>query len=103
MTTEKRHDLTAVCRAAQKGWVLQVVQQGSAQPVAERELHQWPDWPEFPPDAAAAAGCELVMLGYMIRPDTVTPDSLIGWHRVPNERAWSATVATFADLQAHGS
>ncbi len=42
------------------------------------------------------------MLGYMIWPDTVTPDSLIGWRRVPDERAWSAKVATFAELQAHG-
>ncbi|KIZ15673.1 hypothetical protein [Streptomyces natalensis] len=102
MTTETRRDLTAVCKAAQSGYVLQVVRDGSSQPLAEKELHNWPDWPEFPPAAAAAAGSEIVMLGYMIWPDTVTPDSLIGWRCVPNERAWSAKVATFAELQAHG-
>ncbi|MGW3497141.1 hypothetical protein [Streptomyces sp. NPDC001020] len=54
-----------------------------------------------PPAAATTAGTELVKPGYMIRPDTVTSDSLIWW-RVPNEWAWSAKAATFADLQAHG-
>ncbi|EPH41039.1 hypothetical protein ABT390_34080 [Streptomyces aurantiacus] len=101
MTNEHR-DLTAVCAAAHSGYVLRVIRDGSLQPLAEKELPGWPDWPAFPAEAAAAAGCELVLLGYMIWPDTVTPDSLIGWHPVPDARAWSAQVATFADLLAHG-
>ncbi|MFI8875760.1 hypothetical protein [Streptomyces sp. NPDC055243] len=102
MSTEDRHDLTAFCTAAQTGYVLQVIRDGDAQPVAEKELFGWPDWPEFPPAAAHAAGCELVMLGYMIWPDTVTPDSLIGWRRVPGKQAWSATIGSFQELQKHG-
>ncbi|MFF1839466.1 hypothetical protein ACFVXE_35645 [Streptomyces sp. NPDC058231] len=58
--------------------------------------------PDLPPAAAAAARSRLVMLGYIVWPGTVSPDSLIGWHRVPDERAWSATAATFADLPARG-
>ncbi|MFG3252564.1 hypothetical protein [Streptomyces sp. NPDC048172] len=101
MTTEGR-DLTAVCQAAESGYVLRVMREGSSEPLAEKDLSHWPDWPVFPPDAAAAAGCELVMLGYMIWPDTVTPDSLIGWHRVPGERAWTAHVASPSQLRAAG-
>ncbi|MEV1042378.1 hypothetical protein AB0J01_38065 [Streptomyces sp. NPDC050204] len=103
MPTEDRRALTAVCVAAPSGYVLRVIGDGDCQPLAEKELPDWPDWPEFPPAAAHAAGCELVMLGYMIWPDTVTSDSLIGWRRVPDKQAWSATIGSFQDLQAHGN
>ncbi|WP_328929741.1 hypothetical protein OG429_37635 [Streptomyces sp. NBC_00190] len=103
MTTENcRRDLTAVCKSADSGYLLQVVREGSCEPLAEKDLSHWPDWPIFPFDAAHAAGCELVLLGYMIWPDSVTPDSLIGWRPVPGQQAWSATVGTFAQLQDAG-
>ncbi|MDQ1013121.1 hypothetical protein QFZ82_007606 [Streptomyces sp. V4I23] len=103
MTTENcRRDLTAICKAADSGYLLQVVRDGSCEPLAEKDLAHWPDWPTFPADAAHAAGCELVMLGYMIWPDSITPDSLLGWCPVPGQRAWSAKVGTFAQLHAAG-
>ncbi|MFE6904094.1 hypothetical protein ACFVFJ_46110 [Streptomyces sp. NPDC057717] len=88
-TDELRRDLTAICKAADSGYLLQVVREGSGEPLAEKDLSHWPDWPTFPFDAAHAAGCELVMLGYMIWPDTVT-SGLIGWHPLPGQKAWSA-------------
>ena len=103
MRTENcRRDLTAVCVAADSGYVLQVIRDGSCESLAEKDLSHWPDWPTFPLEAAHAAGCELVMLGYMIWPDSITPDSLIGWRAVPDQQAWSAEVGTFAQLQADG-
>ncbi|WP_331757013.1 hypothetical protein OG582_39555 (plasmid) [Streptomyces anulatus] len=51
-------------------------------------------------DAAHTAGCELVMLGYLIWPDSVTAESLLGWWPVPGQRAWSAKVGTLDQLQA---
>ena len=103
MATENcRRDLTAICKAADSGYLLQVVRDDGFEPLAEKHLSHWPDWPTFPVDAAHAAGCELVMLGYMIWPDTVTPDSLIGWRAVPDQQAWSAKVGTFAQVQAAG-
>ncbi|WP_438319589.1 hypothetical protein ACSHWO_36480 (plasmid) [Streptomyces sp. HUAS TT3] len=76
--------------------------QGSGEPLAEKDLPHWPDWPVFPADAAHAAGCELVMLGYMIWPDTLTPDTLMGRRPLPDQKAWSAQVGDFAQLQAAG-
>ncbi|MYR60158.1 hypothetical protein GTY54_29305 [Streptomyces sp. SID625] len=103
MTTENAcPDLTAICKAADSGYLLQVVRDGSSEPVAEKDLSHWPDWPAFTFEAAHAAGCELIMLGYMLWPDTVTPDSLIGWRAVPDQQAWSAQVGTLAQLQAAG-
>ncbi|WP_037864300.1 hypothetical protein [Streptomyces sp. NRRL S-340] len=103
MTTENAcRDLTALCKAADSGYLLQVVGDGSSAPLAEKALSHWPDWPAFPIEAAHAAGCELIMLGYMLWPDTVTPDSLIGWRAVPDQQAWSAKVGTLAQLQAAG-
>lgn len=103
MTNElARRDLTAVCKAADRGYRLQVVCDGSDEPLAEKELPDWPDWPVFPPEAAHAAGSELLLLGYMIRPDTVTADSLIGWHSLPDQRAWVAAVGSFDQLRASG-
>ncbi|MEV7642967.1 hypothetical protein AB0O32_23820 [Streptomyces rubiginosohelvolus] len=54
------------------------MREGSSELLAEKDLTHWPDWPAFPVDAAHAAGSELVMLGYMIWPDSITPDSLLG-------------------------
>ncbi|MFD8609560.1 hypothetical protein [Streptomyces sp. NPDC059631] len=103
MTTENaRRDLTAVCKAAGSGYLLQVVRDSSSEPLAETDLSHWPDWPAFPIEAAHAAGSELIMLGYMLWPDAVTPDSLIGWRAVPGQQAWSAKVGTLAQLQAAG-
>ncbi|MFD7626650.1 hypothetical protein ACFV7Q_11555 [Streptomyces sp. NPDC059851] len=103
MTTENLHrDLTALCKATDSGYLLQVVREGSSEPLAEKDLSHWPDWPAFPADAAHAAGCELVVLGYMIWPDTLTPDSLLGWHPLPDQQGWSAQVGSFAQLQAAG-
>ncbi|MGW6981931.1 hypothetical protein ACWGE1_21230 [Streptomyces sp. NPDC054932] len=103
MTTDDfRRDLTAICKAADSGYLLQVVREGSGEPLAEKDLSHWPDWPTFPADAAHAAGCELVMLGYMIWPDTATSDSLIGWRPLQGQQAWSAKVGTFDQLQAAG-
>ncbi len=42
------------------------------------------------------------MLGYMIWPDSITPDSLLGWRPVPEGRGWSARVGTFDQLQEEG-
>ncbi len=67
-------------------------------PLAEKDLSHRPDWPTFPADAAHAAGCELVMLGYMIWPDTATSDSLIGRRPLQGRQAWSAKVGTFDQL-----
>lgn len=61
--------------------------------VAQKDLSHWPDWPTFPVDAAHAAGCELVMLGYVIWPDTVAPDSLFGDGPVPQTPPWSTSEA----------
>ncbi|MFI9781421.1 hypothetical protein ACIHCV_43650 [Streptomyces sp. NPDC051956] len=99
-TDEVRRDLTAICKAADSGYLLQVVREGSCEPLAEKDLSHWPDWPTFRADAARAAGCELVMRGYMIWPDTVTSDSLMGSRPLPGRQAWSAKVGTFAQLQA---
>ncbi|MFD5342233.1 hypothetical protein ACFWJY_00300 [Streptomyces anulatus] len=101
MTTEDfRPDLTAICKAADSGYLLQVVRDGSSEPLAETDLTHWPDWPTFPVDAAHAAGSELVMLGYLIWPDSVTADSLLGWWPVPEQRAWAAKVGTLDQLRA---
>ncbi|MCX5309796.1 hypothetical protein [Streptomyces sp. NBC_00154] len=77
MTTENcRRDLTAICEAADSGNLLHEVRDGSFEPLAEKDLSHRPDWP--------------------------TPDSLIGWHAVPDQQAWSTKVGTFAQLQAAG-
>jgi hypothetical protein len=103
MTTENcRRELTAVCKAANSGCLLQVVQDGSFGPLAEKDLSHWSDWPTFPVDAAHAAGCELVMLGHLIWPDAGTPDSLIGRRAVPDQQARSAKAGTFDPLQTAG-
>nr|WP_024127900.1 hypothetical protein [Streptomyces sp. 14R-10]AHF46174.1 hypothetical protein pZL1.9 [Streptomyces sp. 14R-10] len=103
MTTESAcGDLVATCTAADSGYMLRVVRDGSSEPLAEKDLTHWPDWPVFPVDAAHAAGSELVMLGYMIWPDSITPDSLLGWQPVTEERGWSARVGTFDQLQDAG-
>ncbi|CAD5911510.1 protein of unknown function [Streptomyces sp. KY75] len=76
MTTESgTRDLTAICAAADSGYILHVVRAGHSEPLAEKDLSHWPDWPTFPFDAAHAAGAELIMLGYMIWPDSITSDS----------------------------
>ncbi|WP_097990552.1 hypothetical protein [Streptomyces sp. f51] len=103
MTTESaRRDLTATCTAADSGYILRVVREGSSELLAEEDLTHWPDWPAFPVDAAHAAGSELVMLGYMIWPGSITPDSLLGWRPVPDGRGWSARVGTFEQLRDAG-
>lgn len=103
MTTESaRRDLTATCTAADSGYILRVVREGSSELLAEKDLTHWPDWPAFPVDAAHAAGSELVMLGHMIWPDSITPDSLLGWQPVPDGRGWSARVGTFEQLRGAG-
>ncbi|MEU4266085.1 hypothetical protein ACYCCF_30380 [Streptomyces argenteolus] len=103
MTAENdKQALTAICKAANSGYLLQVIADGSFDPVVEKDLSHWPDWPTFPAEAAHAAGCELVLLGYMVRPETVTADSLMGWHAVPDQRAWSAKVGSFAEMRAAG-
>ncbi|WP_331735681.1 hypothetical protein OG333_37255 (plasmid) [Streptomyces anulatus] len=101
MTTENfQPDLTAICKAADSGYLLHVVRDGSSEPLAEKDLTHWPDWPTFPVDAAHAAGSELVMLGYLIWPDSVTADSLLGWWPMPEQRAWAAKVGTLDQLRA---
>lgn len=103
MTTESaRRDLTATCTAADSGYILRVVREGSSEFLAEEDLTHWPGWPDFPVDAAHAAGGELVMRGYMIWPDSITPDSLLGWRPVPDGRGWSARVGTFEQLRDAG-
>ncbi|MFG3260582.1 hypothetical protein [Streptomyces sp. NPDC048172] len=98
-----RRDLTAVCRAAEDGgYVLQVMRDGSDLPLVERDLSYWPDWPAFPPEAGYEAGCQLVLCGIVIWPDTMTPDSVYGWRPVPGQRAWSAQVAGHGQLEAAG-
>ncbi|MEW1613107.1 MULTISPECIES: hypothetical protein [unclassified Streptomyces] len=42
------------------------------------------------------------MLGYMIWPDSIAPDSLLGWQPVLEGRGWSARVGTFDQLQDAG-
>ncbi|MFE8975868.1 hypothetical protein ACFYM7_20920 [Streptomyces cyaneofuscatus] len=103
MTTESgTRDLTAICAAADSGYILHVVRAGHSEPLAEKDLSHWPDWPTFPFDAAHAAGAELIMLGYMIWPDSITSDSLLGWRPVPEGQAWSAQVATLDQLHEAG-
>lgn len=77
--------VTANCTAADSGYILRLVRDGSSEPLAEKDLTHWPDWPAFSFEAAHAAGCELVMLGCMIWPDSITPDSLLGWQPVPGD------------------
>lgn len=101
-TDDPRPDLTAICKAADSGYLLQVVHEDGGEPLAEKDLSHWPDWPAFPADAAHAAGCELVMLGYMIWPDSATSDTLLGWRPLRGQQAWSAKVGTFDQLQAAG-
>ncbi|MFJ1742635.1 hypothetical protein ACIOG4_28665 [Streptomyces microflavus] len=103
MTSESsRRALTAICKAAEHGYTLQVFRDGSDEPLGEKQLSGWPGWPVFPPEAAHAAGSELLQLGYMIWPDTVTADSLMGWHSLPDRRAWTAAVGDFDQLLASG-
>ncbi|MGC5533687.1 hypothetical protein [Streptomyces sp. SR-10] len=40
------------------------------------------------------------MLGYLIWPDSLTAESLLGWWPVPGQRVWSAKVGTVDQLQA---
>lgn len=106
MTEEHtRRDLTAVCQAAETGYILQVRREGVEKPLAEKDLTHWPDYPAFPFEAAHAAGCELIMLRYMIWPDTilpVVPGVLAGWRHHPEERAWVAQVGSFEQMKAAG-